>query len=112
MSADNASAGPPAAPLANPMHGTAISTSPTQLGLSESRKEKSTMEDEDRDKGIIARTVDKLGRSKSGESKGGSSKLGHRRVFSLSRKNRRKDSLGGSDNGDDSGIQLLPNTDF
>lgn len=82
--------------IQNPVHGTTINTSPTELGLSQSHVSSAMSDSHDSDeeqggggKGIVKRTVEKLGRStslsrskKQGDS---ASSRGHRSLFSLSR---------------------------
>lgn len=79
--------------IQNPVHGTTINTSPTELGLSQSHVSSAMSDSHDSDeeqgsggKGIVKRTVEKLGRSTSlSRSKKQGDSRGHRSLFSLSR---------------------------
>lgn len=82
--------------IQNPVHGTTIDTSPTELGLSQTHTSSALSDSQDSDsdsgdggKGIIKRTVEKLGRStslsRSKKQGDPASSRGHRSLFSLSR---------------------------
>lgn len=87
---------PPPNSIQNPIHGTTIDTSPSELGLSRSHasaplsdSHDSADESDDGGKSILKRTVEKLGRntslSRSKRQADSDAGRGHRRIFSLSR---------------------------
>jgi hypothetical protein len=78
--------------IQNPIHGTTIDTSPSELGLTQSRASAlsdshDSSDDSGGGKGIVKRTVEKLGRgtSLSRSKKQGDTGRGHRSLFGLGR---------------------------
>jgi hypothetical protein len=87
------SASPPNS-IQNPVHGTTIDTSPGELGLSQPQslsamsESHDSSDDSDGGKGILKRTVEKIGRSTSlsrSKRHPDADSRTHRRLFSLSR---------------------------
>ncbi|KAG8714883.1 Sterol 3-beta-glucosyltransferase [Ceratobasidium sp. 423] len=93
----------PPNPIQNPIHGTTIDTSPAELGLSKPHSSSAmsdshdSSDESDGGKGILKRTVEKIGRNTSlsrSKRQDDADSRTHRRLFGLSRKGKDKVSEG------------------